>query len=244
MLKYILLASAVSFAAMSTPLAARAHGGGLDANGCHHDRKNGSYHCHRGRGGGQSAHRLVLPRSLKAFPPPRQKATTPTAPKRDLQARPLYAEESRAIDRRWIGMPTGWRVSKGPWIAAGLGLLALYYCTRPPEPKALGPIGLPGPGGSIEGYPTPRWTSDVSADAETDAVADLAGTTFTDVGDSTSCTFDCGGHDAGYDWAQENEVTDPSDCGGNSASFIEGCEAYGEEIQRRIEQAEEATTEN
>lgn len=26
---------------------AHAHGGGLDANGCHHDRKNGGYHCHR-----------------------------------------------------------------------------------------------------------------------------------------------------------------------------------------------------
>lgn len=24
-----------------------AHGGGLDKNGCHHDRKNGDYHCHR-----------------------------------------------------------------------------------------------------------------------------------------------------------------------------------------------------
>ena len=22
------------------------HGGGLDKNGCHHDRKNGGYHCH------------------------------------------------------------------------------------------------------------------------------------------------------------------------------------------------------
>lgn len=26
---------------------AAAHGGGLDKNGCHHDRKNGGYHCHR-----------------------------------------------------------------------------------------------------------------------------------------------------------------------------------------------------
>jgi len=25
-----------------------AHGGGLDAQGCHHDRKHGGYHCHRG----------------------------------------------------------------------------------------------------------------------------------------------------------------------------------------------------
>lgn len=24
-----------------------AHSGGLDANGCHHDRKRGGYHCHR-----------------------------------------------------------------------------------------------------------------------------------------------------------------------------------------------------
>lgn len=23
------------------------HGGGLDSSGCHHDRKNGGYHCHR-----------------------------------------------------------------------------------------------------------------------------------------------------------------------------------------------------
>ena len=25
-----------------------AHGGGLDSLGCHHDRKRGGYHCHRG----------------------------------------------------------------------------------------------------------------------------------------------------------------------------------------------------
>jgi hypothetical protein len=29
------------------PATARAHGGGLDSNGCHHDRKRGGYHCHR-----------------------------------------------------------------------------------------------------------------------------------------------------------------------------------------------------
>jgi hypothetical protein len=27
---------------------AAAHGGRLNAEGCHHDRKNGGYHCHRG----------------------------------------------------------------------------------------------------------------------------------------------------------------------------------------------------
>lgn len=32
---------------MFFPAHLAAHGGGLDANGCHHDRKNGGYHCHR-----------------------------------------------------------------------------------------------------------------------------------------------------------------------------------------------------
>lgn len=30
------------------PHAARAHGGGLDGLGCHHDHIHGGYHCHRG----------------------------------------------------------------------------------------------------------------------------------------------------------------------------------------------------
>src|SRR2546426_11174143 len=30
------------------------HGGGLDAYGCHHDRKQGGYHCHRGLLAGQA----------------------------------------------------------------------------------------------------------------------------------------------------------------------------------------------
>jgi hypothetical protein len=31
-----------------------AHGGGLDTYGCHHNRKAGGYHCHRGALAGQS----------------------------------------------------------------------------------------------------------------------------------------------------------------------------------------------
>lgn len=33
--------------ALAFPLVAHGHGGGLDANGGHHDRKNGGYHYHR-----------------------------------------------------------------------------------------------------------------------------------------------------------------------------------------------------
>lgn len=43
------------------------------------------------------------------------------------------------------------------------------------------------------------------------------------------CTVDCSGHEAGYNWAAENGITDPDSCGGNSWSFIEGCRAYAEE---------------
>ena len=43
------------------------------------------------------------------------------------------------------------------------------------------------------------------------------------------CTEDCSGHDAGYEWAEENDIDDPDDCDGNSDSFIEGCQTYAEE---------------
>lgn len=33
--------------AAATPGVGEAHGGGLDANGCHTNRKTGDYHCHR-----------------------------------------------------------------------------------------------------------------------------------------------------------------------------------------------------
>lgn len=43
------------------------------------------------------------------------------------------------------------------------------------------------------------------------------------------CTDDCSGHEAGYNWAEENGIYDENDCGGNSNSFIEGCISYTEE---------------
>lgn len=45
------------------------------------------------------------------------------------------------------------------------------------------------------------------------------------------CTQDCSGHDAGYQWAEDNDVTDPNDCGGKSWSFEEGCRSFAEERQ-------------
>ena len=56
------------------------------------------------------------------------------------------------------------------------------------------------------------------------------------------CTEDCSGHEAGYEWAEENEITDPDDCGGNSESFEEGCRAYAEEEGSISSRGVEATT--
>lgn len=43
------------------------------------------------------------------------------------------------------------------------------------------------------------------------------------------CTEDCSGHEAGYEWAENNDISNVYDCDGNSQSFIEGCEAFVEE---------------
>jgi hypothetical protein len=47
-----------------------------------------------------------------------------------------------------------------------------------------------------------------------------------------TCSDDCSGHEAGYEWANDNNIDDESDCLGNSQSFIESCYAYVEEHQQ------------
>jgi hypothetical protein len=43
---------------------------------------------------------------------------------------------------------------------------------------------------------------------------------------SSDCTIDCSGHEAGYQWAEDNDVCDPDFDGGNSESFAEGVREY------------------
>lgn len=43
------------------------------------------------------------------------------------------------------------------------------------------------------------------------------------------CTSNCEGTIAGYQWAEQNRVDEPWDCGGDSVSFRKGCHAYLEE---------------
>jgi len=67
-MRYFLIAAAS--AALMAPPVATAHPGGLAADGCHNDRKNGGRHCHRAPSGSASTaqrpSRLTGPSS--AFP--------------------------------------------------------------------------------------------------------------------------------------------------------------------------------
>ncbi|MBI2070141.1 MAG: thermonuclease family protein [Elusimicrobia bacterium] len=71
----ILLAS-LAFALVSKPV--QAHGGGRDKLGCHHDRKAGGYHCHKGPLDGRLFKSKedaleALGTSQESPPPPKQK---------------------------------------------------------------------------------------------------------------------------------------------------------------------------
>jgi len=50
-------------AMVALPVAAIAHPGGLNAEGCHNDRKNGGYHCHRSGNGARGATPNQAPRA-------------------------------------------------------------------------------------------------------------------------------------------------------------------------------------
>ena len=74
--------------------------------------------------------------------------------------------------------------------------------------------------------------SELGADSDGQG-ADASNVDAYDVEDSGNyvCTQDCSGHEAGFAWAQEHDITDEYDCRGRSDSFIEGCEAFVQERQ-------------
>lgn len=84
----VLLPKAFGVIALRVAMNASAHSGGLNAEGCHNDRKRGSYHCHRG--GGASSRSDAAP--INTFMPSR------IAPARASRSQGLFANcaEARA----------------------------------------------------------------------------------------------------------------------------------------------------
>lgn len=57
--------------------------------------------------------------------------------------------------------------------------------------------------------------------------------------DGNQCLGDCSGHQAGYDWAEQNGVDDESSCTTPSESFNEGCQSYIEESSGAISSSDD-----
>jgi hypothetical protein len=62
--QYDIVKATIAFVATITGTAVFAHAGGLNAKGCHTEKKTGEYHCHQGRS--------TPPQTLKAAVKPRQ----------------------------------------------------------------------------------------------------------------------------------------------------------------------------
>ena len=117
----------------------------------------------------------------------------------------------------------------------------IYYCSKAsPEEKAAKEQAVisgeaPNPGG-LSGVvsrmnPTRK---EFNEDRAVDAAHDfLSAESYVSTNGSASCTDDCSGHEAGWQWAK-----DGNSCGsGESTSFDEGCAAYETAVEERVQEA-------
>lgn len=124
-----------------------------------------------------------------------------------------------------------------------LGALALAYCSSNDSERP----SYDDPSSeywSEDEADSEEFESDATGDEESkgdetrpeyeDRQAEIGGDRGTYHGDI--CTVNCDGHEAGRQWAEERGITDPSDCGGRSWSFQEGCETYATEQQEAEEE--------
>lgn len=122
----------------------------------------------------------------------------------------------------------------GAILVIGLVAFGIYRCSQPSEVSAVYDAGNAGAFQSFD--------EDAAREvAQEEAMSNYSGMTYQDAGAPYGCTDDCGGHDAGWQWAIDNGVTDESDCwpSNNSNSFEEGCRAYVESINSATDAAVE-----
>lgn len=94
----LILAGFLSFGLGTAAAPAAAHPGGLNAAGCHNDRKTGGYHCHRG---------AASPRALGAVSPRPRSEFANCAEARAAGAAPLREGDAgygRHLDRDGDGV--------------------------------------------------------------------------------------------------------------------------------------------
>jgi hypothetical protein len=64
------------------------------------------------------------------------------------------------------------------------------------------------------------------------AVEALTRLTYEDLRPRSSCTAGCLNQNAGFAWAKRNGITESGSCRGNNPDFVQGCQAYGEELKK------------
>ena len=117
----------VTLALGACPAIANAHGGGLDANGCHHDRKRGGYHCHRA-----PAVQYVVPQTVS--PSPSVPTTTSPLGNSLVPATPAKSTLYRCVGADGIPFYT----SKRPAgvVCKGMDYTRPQLAVPPPQPVA------------------------------------------------------------------------------------------------------------
>jgi hypothetical protein len=59
---------------------------------------------------------------------------------------------------------------------------------------------------------------------------------YRDVAGTADCTSNCSGHEAGFEWARENGVTQAWDCpSSGNRSFLEGCDAFAGFVESEMD---------
>lgn len=138
-------------------------------------------------------------------------------------------------------MPSSEDNGLGTLIIVGALIVTVAYCNRGgsrgtskdlSEPSAYIVSGY----GSEDDETSSEDETAVDEEVALERAAEDAPYSYLDAGQPYGCTEDCSGHEAGYKWAIDNGVNDPSLCGGNSQSFEEGCRAYGDTIVERAEE--------
>jgi len=117
------------------------------------------------------------------------------------------------------------RLLRLPLAIAAL-VAAVIFFTHRSQPHAIAPTQVQDQVPQAQAVEQPG-SSDQSQSANEDGDSSGAGTFH-----GYACTEDCSGHEAGYNWAQEHDITDRDDCPidpHNSHSFTEGCWAYADE---------------
>lgn len=141
-----------------------------------------------------------------------------------------------------LGVGLGWLPSA--IVAVFVGFVVAYLWGLVAVAVVLGLIGLvafPGEKAPADDYAVEYDPSAAAVVAAADAAAAAATAAdpyagwsvvsggYEDRHGDAACTEDCSGHEAGYAWAEEQDISDAGDCGGTSQSFVEGCEAYVED---------------